>query len=291
MNGMQALLKLLPTDEAADAEAAITMKLRQSIGTMGDALLSGDESPTALLVSLQKMRVMQITGEVQPKVGVLHSAPNYQMPTSLNVSEMVLKVISDNGLNGCDLSANLNPNMTTLDVAKWKVKLYKAVHKNPNTIYFVTCDCVTSIEAILHMDNELKLSAMAGFVKYQGDAQGLAWRGEDYVRIAGLHGFSQPMHALTQVMKALTEPDQECVICMEVIKTVYGKTVDSIVTGRSQFTCMHSICRKCYEKEKMESCPVCRCEESLNAAMKKTLSKAPTGKGKKKMRAAARRNR
>ena len=200
-----------------------------------------------------------------------------------------MKVISDNGLNGCDLSADLNPNMTTLDVAKWKVKLYEAVHKNPNTIYFVTCDCVTSIEAILHMDDELKLSAMTGFVKYQGDAQGLAWRGEDYVRIAGLHGFPEPMHALTQLMKMLTEPDQECVICMEVIND--DKTVDGIVTGRNQFTCMHSICRKCYEKTKMDSCPVCRCKDSLDAAMKKTLPKAPTGKGEKKMRADARRNR
>ena len=142
---------------------------------------------------------------------------------------------------------------------------------------------------LVDMDDELKLLAMTGFVKYQGDAQALAWRGENYVRIAGLHGFSEPMHLLTQLMKTLTEPDRECVICFDVIND--DKTVDGIVTGRRQFTCMHSICRKCYKDKKMDSCPECRCEDSLDAAMKKILSKAPTGKDKKKMRAAARRNR
>lgn len=258
----------------------------ESVGEMKDAL-SGDETPTSLLVTLQKERVKQMAAEkVHPKVGVLYSASNYKIPAPL--SKMLLKIISDNGLKGCDLSEDLNPHMTTLDLAEWEVKLYKAVDENPDTIFIVTCDCISSIEPMLYMDNELKLSAMTGFVKYQGDAQAFAWRGEDYIRIAGLHGFSEPMHALTQMMKTLTEPDQECFICLEVISD--DKDVDGIVTGRQQFTCMHSICRKCYEKTKMDSCPLCRCEVSLDAAMKK-ISKAPKSKSKKKMRAAARRNR
>ncbi len=216
---MRALLKGL--HDTRNTELAVMM--RQALGS------------TSLLVTLHEARVIQMAGRVHAKVGVLHPAANYQVPTSLNISEMLLKIISDNGLKGCDLSADLNPNMTTLDLAKWQVKLYQAVHKNPKTIFFVTCDCVTSIEAILHMDEELKPIAPSGFVKYQGDVQGMAWRGEDYVRIAGLQSFSQPIHALTQTMKSLTEPDQECVkVPEEPLEAAMQKTLSKPLSGKSK---------------------------------------------------------
>jgi hypothetical protein len=245
------------------------------------------ESNTTSLVRLQNIVVAQMEMEpsAQQKIGFVYSAQNYQVPSSINISEMLMKIICDGGCKGRDLSEELNPNMTVLEINQWKLRLYESIHKNPDTIFFVTCDAITPIEGIMYLDDALKRHALVGFVKYQGDAQAFAWRGEDYVRIAGLHGFPRPLLSLTQQMKTLTEPDQECSICFEVIND--DQSIDAIVNGRTQFTCMHTICRKCYEDTTLDCCPVCRCTDSLHMAMNKTLKP----KNKKKTRAAARRNR
>ena len=266
----------------------MTQILREVLSSdVAKRTVSGGETPTATLVKLQKMKVKMLEKSpiAQETIGLLHSAANYQMP-KINVSKTLVEIICAAGLKGVDLSEGLNPNMNRYQVAKWQSRLYEAVNKNPDTIFFITCDSITPIEAIMYLDDELKVAAMAAFVKYQGDAQGIAWRGEDYVRIAGVHAFPHPVLSLTQQMKALTDPEQECVICMEVIND--DKTVDSIVTGRAQFTCMHNICRLCFEKNTLYSCPVCRSTDSLQVALNKI---GTSGKSKKKARAAARHNR
>ena len=73
---------------------------------------------------------------------------------------------------------------------------------------------------------------------------------------------------------------EECVICLDVIND--DKTVDSVVTGRMQFTCMHNVCRRCFEETKLESCPVCRCKGSLQAVINKVHGRTHKGKGKGK---------
>ena len=264
--------------------------MREFFGKKISATMSGDENTTTLLVTLQRARVKEMEKMEHHKVGLLHPAVNYHMPTSINISEMLMKIISDNGLRGCDLSDDLSPNMTTYEFALWRLKLFQGLDKHPDTIFFVTCDIVKSIEGLLYMDDEMKICSMMGFVKCYGDAQAFAWRGEDYVRIANLQGFSRPLQALRQVMNALTDPGQECAICMEVIND--DLTVDGVVTGRNPFTCMHTICRKCYEKTEMKSCPICRCKETFKTMINQISDKGKKSKkGKKKMSAAARRSR
>lgn len=232
-------------------------------------------------------------------VGRVFSAAGYLMPP-FNLTETITKLVTESGAKACDLSPSLHPRMTFNEVKDWQVKLFERCRDFPDTVFFVTCDCVSSIEAILHIDDETKASALLGFVRYVGDAQGYAWRGEDYVRIAGV-GKTTTAESIAQTMKALTEPDRECCICMEVINDVpLGPNSDGSLTGNSHFTCLHTICRRCYDSTKdedgnstMASCPVCRSTHTVNAIMSKYygMPNATKPKNKKQERAARRRGR
>ena len=177
--------------------------------------------------------------------------------------------------------------MTFTDIANWEVSKNQRVHDNPGTIYYVTCDPVSTIEVLKHLDKDIKAGAMQSSVSFEGDAQAFAWRGEDYVRISSF-GDVTNVYALNEQMKALTETDQECVICFEIINEE-----KAAVVGRTPFTCLHSICSSCFEKHKSEivSCPKCRSTNCLQKAIDEKLTNATSRKGKKKERANRRRGR
>ena len=228
-------------------------------------------------------------------VATAHSASGFKMPP-INLADEIKRIVEAAGVKARDLSDELHSHMTYLDLAKWNYKKNLLLMKHPDTVFFVTCDLVKTHEILLCLDAETKRAAMLAFTIFEGDAQGLAWRGEDYVRISGL-GTVVPVQSLAQHMKTLTEPDRECVICLEKMNELkQGDWMHAGVMGYSNFTCMHSICHRCSNecrdkegKTTLTECPVCRCTNTMSAAIESTRGNAK--KNKKKKRAEARRGR
>lgn len=249
----------------------------------------------------EKIKIARSNPSIHKAIGRIFSAAKYRMPTA-KLSPVVKKIVLDAGLEACDLSEALNPNMSKLEMLHFLLRMFEGCRDKPNTVFFVTCDCVSSIESLLFIDDVLlKPNGMAAGAKYVTDMHGVAWRGEDYVRIAT---FGTLIHEreLVQHMKHLTQPDLECPLCLEPLNEV-GEDSDAAsasITSGSHFKCGHQLCRKCYFETKddsgkvtMAECPICREVHSNNAALVKMSLDAPrvSGKNKKKARAAQRRGR
>ena len=296
--------KLEAIERQIDDECA-TMLMREmfemQIGDDRDTSISKLVETTRL--ALEKARKDRSYGG--KVVGQVFSAADYRMPR-INLAQKLHEIILGAGLKACDLSESLHPHMTFLQVKEFQLRVAEGCRDNPDCIFFVTCDsrdCVNSIEAILHIDDEIKSGAFMSGVRYHGDAQGIAWRGEDFVRFAGV-GTVMPVEALDQHMKTLTEPDRECCICFERLNDLPASGfVDGALTSACHFTCMHSICRACYQQARdkeghstMAQCPLCRSKNSMEKALRSAypremLQSRPSGKSKKQARSARRRNR
>ena len=256
-----------------------------------------------LKASMAALQVIKSGPEANKLVGDLYPAHNYKMPgDSIIVSSELESIISAAKLKSCDLSSELHPHLTISDMAEWTVRKNELVHKNPDTVFYVTCDTVSTIEAIKYLDAEVKAGALLALVEFKGDAHGFAWRGEDYVRIASL-GHVTTLQGLKETMKALTQPNGECSICLEQFDEVRRNVVQLGVMTRTPFTCMHSICTECYDQNLdpksgdfiLKSCPICRSTDGLQVAIKKRHasdnSSGSKSSGKKKARANGRRGR
>lgn len=173
---------------------------------------------------------------------------NFRQP-SKPLAPMIRKISAEEGVKAVDLSAPLLPRMTIAQLYKWKALLMRRIQQERDTIFFVTVDTISPTEAILVMDVELKQGALvtAG-VQYVSDAQAILWRGEDFVRVAGLR---DQFDSLKQMLRPILCHTEECAVCLETLADLTGG-----VTAGSSFACAHMICAKCAPS--LTECPICR---------------------------------
>ena len=187
--------------------------------------------------------------------GMLTPDKSFPFPKQ-NVAEQLHAIITENGLEACNMSDQLSPQMTIAQLYEFKLRLLTGCHNQPQTVFYVTCDTVTPVEALLFLDDELKLLALSCNVRYHGHAQALVWRGEDYVRIGALD--ECPAGSLRQAMVTLLDKKVECCVCMKELNEVEN-AADANVLGTSAFVCQHVLCLECSQDERnSEACPICR---------------------------------
>ena len=181
-------------------------------------------------------------------VGTVYPRPDDFVQPMEPLAPLIRKIAEERKIEAIDLSAPLLPRMTIAQVWKWKSLLMKKIEMKPQTIFYVTVDNISPTEAILAFDAEIKKCAMTSGVAFQSYAQAILWRGEDWVRVAGLRN---DMTSLKQQMRPLTDPDDECALCLEKITDAM-----SAVTAGSEFACGHMICKTCGPS--LQACPICR---------------------------------
>ena len=146
------------------------------------------------------------------------------------------------------MSAALLPRRTMAQVYKWKAKLFARIEREPETIFFVTVDNISATEAILAFDSDIKDASLMSGMAFQGHAQGVVWRGEDYARLAGV---DSDLSVVKHGMRSILCPDYECVVCLETMSQEV-----TAAAGGSKFACAHMICARCGPS--VSECPVCR---------------------------------
>lgn len=181
-------------------------------------------------------------------VGQLFPRPdNFRQPKG-DLAAAIHEAATSHGMRAINMSPALLPRMTMAQVHKWKAKLFARIEEEPDTIFFVTVDNISATEAILAFDSQIKIAALSSGVDFQGHAQGVVWRGDDYVRLAGIRS---DLSVVKQMMRTVLSPDTECVICLETMAEEIAAA-----TAASKFSCAHMICARCGPS--VDECPVCR---------------------------------
>ena len=181
-------------------------------------------------------------------VGTLFPRPSNFVQPKGNVAHAILEAAREHNVKAVDLSAPLLPRMTIAQAYAFKARLFRRIEEDPKTIFFITVDQISATEAILLFDHDLKFAASSSNMQYRGNAQGLVWRGEDYLRLCGI---DENMNAVKQGLRPLLSPDEECVVCMEVLTEIV-----SAISASSKFACGHVLCARCAASVK--ECPTCR---------------------------------
>lgn len=233
---------------AADAMTRLFETMSLSLGV-------DMSNPLAAQSYLAEMKADLARGDTRC-VGSLFTRPeNFRQPKG-DLASAIQKAASENGINSVNMSAALLPRMTMEQCFKWKAKLFKRIESEPDTIFFVTVDNISATEAILAFDSDIKNAALSSGMAYQGFAQGIVWRGEDYVRLAGIDSdLSVVKHGMSTILAgsaACEAPrDYECVVCLETMTEEI-----TAAAGGSKFTCAHVICVRCGSA--VSECPICR---------------------------------
>lgn len=202
------------------------------------------------LVAQRRMAEMKADKNVNDKrfVGVLFPRPdNFRQPKG-DLATAIREAASSHDIKAVDMSGALLPCMTMAQLYKWEAKLCARIEKEPETIFFVTVDKISATEAILALDSVIKCASLMSGMVFQGHAQGIVWRGEDYARLAGV---DRDLGVVKHAMCSILCPDYECVVCLETMSQEV-----TAAAGGAKFACAHMICARCGSS--MSECPVCR---------------------------------
>ena len=88
-------------------------------------------------------------GELVVSLGL--TASQFPFPKQ-NLSERLQKLVAESGLVPHDMSEQLSPNMTVVEFLAFQQRLCEGCRDQPRIIFYVTCDTVTPIEALLLLD-------------------------------------------------------------------------------------------------------------------------------------------
>ena len=183
-------------------------------------------------------------------IGILYPRPDTFLQPRGRISDAIVRTAAEHRLVALDVSGCLMPRMTVAQLYRWNAKLLGRVETSPETLFYATVDDITPTEAILAIDDEMRRVAQHVGSTFVGHAQGYVWRGEKWVRIAGVRDDTT---VVARALRPILGTDDECAVCLEVLADCESST---LMTAIAPFTCGHVLCRTC--SSRVTACPLCR---------------------------------